>query len=446
MSTILNALRRLEQDGPDREKTAGEGASTSPPSSPSHSATAATDPRSDPSLPATDPRAADQLRSRILAEEAAAHAGRLSHREPFSEASADALRRRLPVMVVALVLLLGVAFAGFSFFNRRSSDTPPADSLTVASTATATAPSPNPGDPAAGPALTAIARIAPAGVAEAGVEASPSVAQAPVAAASPTHSRAAPASNPPASASDPGRAIGVLPSFASQAAAPAVPIVSPSIPTEVASHTPDRVEPSRPKSSLADAAVTPTRSTVAANRSATKARTSASTRAAARPRPTESETRTPAIVSAAASVSGSEPSASSARRGTSDMRDVGVAVEQPVKSPPMSPAKAVASKPGSERPSTARKRATRPETRATSSRDVELVDRRGVADVSVVRTSWHPDSDRRSAQVRLVESDEIVTLREGDAVGGLVVQEITPSSVLFSTGDIEIRRRVGQGS
>ena len=43
----------------------------------------------------------------------------------------------------------------------------------------------------------------------------------------------------------------------------------------------------------------------------------------------------------------------------------------------------------------------------------------------------------------MIESDEVVTLSEGDAVGALVVKEITPSSVLFSTGDVEIRRRVG---
>jgi hypothetical protein len=66
-----------------------------------------------------------------------------------------------------------------------------------------------------------------------------------------------------------------------------------------------------------------------------------------------------------------------------------------------------------------------------------------IPDVEVVRTAWHPDPDRRSARIRLLESDEVVTLSEGDAAGALVIKEITPSSVLFSTGDIEIRRRVG---
>jgi len=36
-------------------------------------------------------------------------------------------------------------------------------------------------------------------------------------------------------------------------------------------------------------------------------------------------------------------------------------------------------------------------------------------------------------------------LREGDAVGPLVIKEITPSSVVFETEGLEIRRRVGDG-
>jgi hypothetical protein len=37
-----------------------------------------------------------------------------------------------------------------------------------------------------------------------------------------------------------------------------------------------------------------------------------------------------------------------------------------------------------------------------------------------------------------------LNLREGDAVGGLVIREISPSAVVFNAGDVEIRRRVGQ--
>jgi hypothetical protein len=55
MSTILKALRRLEEDGP---------------------------PKSADALPATDPRAADELRDRILLEESAAQASPETRRDP----------------------------------------------------------------------------------------------------------------------------------------------------------------------------------------------------------------------------------------------------------------------------------------------------------------------------------------------------------------------------
>ena len=70
----------------------------------------------------------------------------------------------------------------------------------------------------------------------------------------------------------------------------------------------------------------------------------------------------------------------------------------------------------------------------------------GLPEVTVVRTAWHPKPERRSAKVRIVETDELVTVREGDEVAGLVLQEITPSAVVFSAGDVEIRRRVGEAS
>ena len=75
--------------------------------------------------------------------------------------------------------------------------------------------------------------------------------------------------------------------------------------------------------------------------------------------------------------------------------------------------------------------------------DVNRIDRRGLPDVVVVRTSWHPTPDRRTARIRVVASEEVLTLRQGDAIGGLVVLEITPSSVLFEAGKVEIRRKVG---
>jgi hypothetical protein len=88
-------------------------------------------------------------------------------------------------------------------------------------------------------------------------------------------------------------------------------------------------------------------------------------------------------------------------------------------------------------------RPTYAEAQAREAAPVERIDHRGLPDLVVVRTSWHPDASRRSAKVRVIETDETLTLREGDAVGGLVIEEITPSSVLFQAGEVEIRRKVG---
>jgi hypothetical protein len=65
-------------------------------------------------------------------------------------------------------------------------------------------------------------------------------------------------------------------------------------------------------------------------------------------------------------------------------------------------------------------------------------------DIAVLQTAWHPKPDHRSARIRLLKDDETLTLREGDAVGPLVVQQITPSAVIFLSGDVELRLRVGR--
>jgi hypothetical protein len=75
---------------------------------------------------------------------------------------------------------------------------------------------------------------------------------------------------------------------------------------------------------------------------------------------------------------------------------------------------------------------------------VERVTSLHIPDLTILRTAWHPDPDRRSAKIRLESTNEILNLREGDAVGGLVVQGISPSAVVFKAGEVEIRRRVGQ--
>lgn len=64
-------------------------------------------------------------------------------------------------------------------------------------------------------------------------------------------------------------------------------------------------------------------------------------------------------------------------------------------------------------------------------------------DVRVEQTQWHPTPAKRSARVRIGEDGELRELHEGDAVGGVVVKEIRPSSVVFLYDGSEFRRGVG---
>lgn len=63
--------------------------------------------------------------------------------------------------------------------------------------------------------------------------------------------------------------------------------------------------------------------------------------------------------------------------------------------------------------------------------------------VSVARTIWHPRSERRVAEINVEGRAVPLFLREGDAVGPLVVSQIDPSGVVFLHDQIEVRRRVG---
>jgi len=72
-----------------------------------------------------------------------------------------------------------------------------------------------------------------------------------------------------------------------------------------------------------------------------------------------------------------------------------------------------------------------------------IVQRAKVPAFTVEKTIWHPDADRRVAVVKLVDAEEILRLKEGDAVGPLVVKVINPGSVLFGHDEIEIRYNVG---
>jgi hypothetical protein len=69
--------------------------------------------------------------------------------------------------------------------------------------------------------------------------------------------------------------------------------------------------------------------------------------------------------------------------------------------------------------------------------------REAAPDFWVQRTVWHPRPERRVAHVVLTSDGAQVELREGDSLGPLRVEEITPSGVTFAHGDVTVSRRVG---
>lgn len=73
----------------------------------------------------------------------------------------------------------------------------------------------------------------------------------------------------------------------------------------------------------------------------------------------------------------------------------------------------------------------------------KVVQRAKLPALSVQKTIWHPDTERRIAIVRLGDDEEVLRLKEGDAVGPLVIESIQPGSVLFNHDGIEIRYNVG---
>ena len=73
----------------------------------------------------------------------------------------------------------------------------------------------------------------------------------------------------------------------------------------------------------------------------------------------------------------------------------------------------------------------------------KVVQRAKLPTLSVEKTIWHPDADRRVAVVKLIDPDEVLRLKEGDAVGPLVVKVIKPGSVLFYHDGVEIVYNVG---
>jgi hypothetical protein len=74
---------------------------------------------------------------------------------------------------------------------------------------------------------------------------------------------------------------------------------------------------------------------------------------------------------------------------------------------------------------------------------LERIERQRVPDVQVVSTVWHPSAERRSARLRV--DGEVIELREGDAVQGLVLTEIKLSGVTLQHDGVTISMRVGKG-
>ena len=73
----------------------------------------------------------------------------------------------------------------------------------------------------------------------------------------------------------------------------------------------------------------------------------------------------------------------------------------------------------------------------------KVVQRAKLPELSIEKTIWHPDADRRVAIVKLIDAEEVLHLKEGDAIGPLVVKVIKPGSILFSHDGIEVVYNVG---
>ena len=496
MSTILDALRRLEEEaGSDNLKSETSASSKE----------CASNSEPDAILERPDtPAQGDPLRTRILEEEAVAQAA-LLERGSAAGATLESLRERLPVIAIGLVLLVALGLTGTTLYDRLgSSPAPlassapeiaanevPSSSLSIDVPERLTREVPPPQDLRPAPSAS-IAR--PVSEGRLGDDPRSLLLASPVA-----RSESAPqvAGTTPSSLKQ-GRPIAQLPSSVEVASeeplARAAVTPTPSaalIPgaairskEAAANHSVDRANsqavavhsPAEDRASPAEdsgrsetrepdkGAVIPLipapnksvpRSTLAsASRSRADVKTSASspskrpvTPTTDRGEATPAEQKVPVVESAASSRASSlstsrpasPPSSKSASKFGSELTSEPARVEPRAPSQASTPRGSDVAQRGSTRPS------SRPLAASAPRGDVELIDHRGVPDVSIVRTSWHPDATRRSARVRLEESNELVTLREGDAVGSLVVQEITPSAVVFSAGAVEIRRRVGQG-
>ena len=407
MSTILNALRRLEEDA-----SAGE--------------TQPTD-----SLPATDPRATDELRSRILEEEQAAAVRAEQHSQSLIA------RPLLRALAAAAVLLTAIGLGVFVIAPRFASTDSRISSTTNPTALAAPVPAPT-----SALQLETIASANPPAVAIRPPQLDPP-------APNPTSMPARPPSNEPrlataaltptpamreatvaiqaatATATDTATAIGVpTPTTSAETAiepAPTRPSSRPSNQASTASptlHDSRRHTLERALEQASDSASTPARKTQP------------------RPIPSSNLARTASVaappnpIGSAVIRIDSLPVADESTAANSIGPSIQTRSQSEIESPTESTAERATDK--------------NPAPILAPAPSVQQHVPAPTPDIAVLQTAWHPTPDHRSAKIRMLESEETLTLREGDAVGPLVVQQITPSAVIFRSGDIELRLRVGQ--
>jgi hypothetical protein len=388
MSTILKALRRLEEDSPTAPANTGNPIDAAP---------------------TTDPRTADGLRDRILAEESVAQSIAAASRY-----DSNRTRRIARITAAATLLTIGLGVGVYVMLTRTSSEP-------IANEIAATRES----QPVSTPEVDDIrGREGRAGIVALQAKTDRAVVSQKPAEEVPsgTNVESQPPMVPvPIPVADRSPTTSTQGSVVSRSTANEPPARSAGA-TAIAPPSPTPIPADE---EMALAAVTPTPATLSANSARAIAKPEASsTTALAKPPTSRSRPKPRAIEKSPPSVSAPQPTSSKSP------------------TPPTSPRSAPKKQPAESKPA----REPQPPKESKASPDpspIEHLNRRALPELTIIRTAWHPSADRRSAKIRLEDTDEILNLREGDAVGGLVIREISPSAVVFKAGDVEIRRRVG---
>jgi len=156
-----------------------------------------------------------------------------------------------------------------------------------------------------------------------------------------------------------------------------------------------------------------------------------------------------------------KPRAEQPREVASDPVVVAVAPQPERAAPKPAAASAVAPARDAEKPAAAPKPEPKPKVEESSKKPAKSsaapprerepaeaasseITRAEIPDLRVERTVWHPIAERRVALIEFERSAERLEIREGDAVGPLVVSKIEPSGVVFVHDGVEVRRRIGE--